>query len=266
MDYHGVNVWGGREAENPAQFAGKATGILSVHGTLYAWFAGPASTTVPITRLIVSRDHSRTWEFADWRLTQEDHLFAGVFIQAGRDHSSAPDGYVYACFTHLDDVPAEQRNWIHEVPGKVDLARVTEHRVLDREAWEWFAGLAEDGQAQWTTDLTRRTHCFADPNGIKIVSACWQPALQRYLLVYNPKGHPGNFALFEAPQPWGPWSQVAYLPAHPLFKPGPDDWRVSLFHFAPKWWSDDARDFTLIYNTADDAWNSVRGRFSLAER
>jgi hypothetical protein len=36
--------------------------------------------------------------------------------------------------------------------------------------------------------------------------------------------------------------------------------RVSLFHFVPKWWSADGREFTLIFNTGDDRWNTIRGR------
>jgi hypothetical protein len=38
---------------------------------------------------------------------------------------------------------------------------------------------------------------------------------------------------------------------------------VSIFHFAPKWWSDSGLEFTLVFNPGDDAWNTVRGRFVL---
>jgi hypothetical protein len=67
-------------------------------------------------------------------------------------------------------------------------------------------------------------------------------------------------ALFEAPQPWGPWRTVAYLQHYPLFLPPEENRRVSLFHFAPKWWRKDGWEFTLIFNTGDDAWNTVQGR------
>jgi len=264
-DYVGRNVWGGADAENPVQFQGKGTGILSVDGILYMWVAGPASTTIPETQLAVSRDHSCTWQRADWLWTMHDRLFAGTFINAGRDYADAPDGYVYACFTRLDVLPTEPRSWIHEVPGRVDLARVPKDRILEQSAWEWFAGTAEEGQPRWTPDGAKRQHTFEDPNGIKVVSVCYQPVLRRYLLVYNPRDNRGNFALFEAPQPWGPWSEVAYLRAQPLFMPPEENTRVSIFHFAPKWWSSDGRQFTLIFNVGDDAWNTVRGRFTVRE-
>lgn len=39
-----------------------------------------------------------------------------------------------------------------------------------------------------------------------------------------------------------------------------ETWRVSGFHFAPKWWSGDGRGFTLVFNVGNDAWNTVTGR------
>jgi hypothetical protein len=99
-----------------------------------------------------------------------------------------------------------------------------------------------------------------DPNGIKIVSVCHAPGIDRYLLVYNPRGNAGHFALFEAPEPWGPWREVGYLRDQPLFVPPEPNTRVSIFHFAPKWWDATRSEFTLLFNTGDDAWNTIRGR------
>lgn len=259
--YVGKNVWGGRNAEHAAQFEGKGTGIVSVNGVLYMWVAGPGLQTVPTTTLAVSRDHARTWQRADWQWTMQDRLCAGVFVNAGKDHASAPDEYVYACFTRVEPVPDKPRNWIHERPGRVDLARVPRDRMLDRDAWAWFAGIDEGKRPRWTKDMGKRLFTFEDPNGIKVVSVCYQPALKRYLLMYNPRDPGGNFALFEAPKPWGPWSEVAYLKGEPLFMPSQETWRVSVFHFAPKWWSADGKEFVLVFNVGDDAWNTVRGRF-----
>ena len=264
QNYVGKNVWGGKQAENAAQFTGKATGMLSVGGVLYMWVGGPQSRVIEETRLAVSRDHSRTWQLADWKWTMHDRLFAGTFLNFGRDYARSRDGYVYSYFTRIEmpPPPDKPRSWIHERPGMVDLARVPRGRLLEREAYEWFAGLDEGG-ARWTNDLAAREAAFVDPNGIKIVSVCYAPGIDRYLLVYNPHDNAGHFGLFEAAEPWGPWRQVAYLRGRRLFMPPEPNRRVSLFHFAPKWWSADGRQFTLIYNTGDDAWNSVRGRMVL---
>jgi hypothetical protein len=108
--------------------------------------------------------------------------------------------------------------------------------------------------------MTARKPAFIDPNGIKIVSVCRAPGINRYLLAYNPRDNAGNFGLFEAAEPWGPWKRVAYLHDQKLFMPPEPNYRVSVFHFAPKWWSADDREFTLIFNTGDDAWNTIRGK------
>lgn len=258
--YVGRNVWGGKAAEHPATFDGKGTGILSLGGALYMWVAGPGSLCVPETQLAVSRDYAATWERANWKWTMQDRLFAGNFLDCGRDGAEARDGYIYAYFTRLAAIPEQPRNWIHERPGQVDLARAPRERLLEQSAWEWFEGTSAEGVPRWTHDLSARQPVFEDPNGIKLVSVCRQPELERCLLLYNPKDNRGNFGLFESRQPWGPWREVAYLKSVPQFSPPEPNTRVSVFHFAPKWWNDDGRQFTLIYNTGDDAWNTVRGR------
>ena len=54
-NYQGFNVWGGKNPENPAQFTGKSYGILSVQGTLYAWWGdGSDNHFIQETRVIRS--------------------------------------------------------------------------------------------------------------------------------------------------------------------------------------------------------------------
>ena len=36
-NWRGFNVWGGKNAENPAQFAGKSWGTICIDGVLYSW-------------------------------------------------------------------------------------------------------------------------------------------------------------------------------------------------------------------------------------
>jgi hypothetical protein len=261
--YVGRNVWGGKDAENPATFAGKGTGILSVAGALYMWVAGPDSLTVPETQLAVSRDRSRTWQRADWRWTMHDGIYAGTFINFGRDYAGAPDDYVYSVFVRLNETPREPRNWRYEVPGRLDLARVPRDRLLEKAAWQWFAGIDPVRGERWTPNIAERRSIFEDLNGIKVVSLAHHAQLDRYLLTYNPRDTGGNFALFEAPRPWGPWSRIDYRHDYAPFMPPKPNQRVSIFHFAPKWWSSDGREFTLVFNPGDDAWNTMRGRLIL---
>jgi hypothetical protein len=259
-NYQGKNVWGGKSAEHPAQFRGKATGLLSVEGVLYMWVGGPDSRVIERTQLAVSHDHAKTWRLADWSWTIDDRVFAGTFLNFGRNYAGARDDYVYSYFTRIEQRPEPPRSWIHERPGQVDLARVPKKQMNQRSAYEWFAGLADSGEPRWTANISAKRAVFTDPNGIKLVSVCHAPGIERCLLVYNPRTNNGNFGLFEAPEPWGPWKQVAYLRGQALFMPPEPNMRVSVFHFAPKWWDEPKGEFTLIFNTGDDAWNTIRGR------
>ena len=81
-------------------------------------------------------------------------------------------------------------------------------------------------------------------------------------------------SLFDAPQPWGPWTTVKYWTAdYPFGKSRSGstlDWadNVFFFSFAPKWLSSDGRNFTLVFTGGgkgknNDSLNMVRGTFRL---
>jgi hypothetical protein len=65
-------------------------------------------------------------------------------------------------------------------------------------------------------------------------------------------------SIYEAPEPWGPWSLVHA-------ERNRDRWGglVILFTFVNKWLSADGRDFVIVH-TKNDSWASIEGRFKLA--
>ena len=260
-NYQGYNVWGGENAENPAQFGGKSYGIISVDGVLYAWWGdGSGSQFVAETRLLRSTDHSKTWTQAPWSFTNDDLIFAGSFLNFGRDHSNdRGDGYVYSYFPRLTDVNA---SWGVQQPGKVDLARVPKAQVFDRQSYEFFAGFDGNGNPTWTLDISAKQPAFEDPNGVWVTGVTYNVPLGRYLLVteHSPERE-ANLGIFEAPEPWGPWSTIEYYAnwGDGQFTQG----RGTLSHYiSSKWISADGRDFTLAF-TSDDSWNTVRGQFDV---
>ena len=258
-NYQGFNVWGGGNTENPAQFEGKSYGILSVNGILYAWW-GPLSDLwfATETRVLISTDHSRTWTQSTWRWTDLDNLYGGSFLNFGRDYAGARDTYVYSYFPRGS-------TWALQIPGSADLARVPKDRIMDQSAYEWFAGFDLNGNPTWTPTLSARRPVFEDPNGLRTVSVGYDPGLGRYLLTsQHTKVEPRSdvdtdqWGLFEGPEPWGPWRTVAYYTAI-------DNWgntkgHIS-FYFAPKWFSPNGKDFTLVFTNAD-SWGTVRGAFT----
>lgn len=261
QDYTGHNIWGGIDCQSASTFEGKATGIISVDGTLYLWVNSPQ--TVSHSTLGYSRDSARSWQLADWSWSADKRLYAGSFVNAGRDHGSTPDDFVYSIFMENMHESAQPRPWEYEVPGRVILARVPRSKLLVHSDWQWFSGFNSDNQPIWTDQVSARVPIFEDINGIKIATMCYQPDLKRYLLTYNPRDVDGNFALFESTSPFGPWSKVVYWKKSPFFSPEKPNRRVAIFHFAPKWWSNQGQSFVLVFNVGDDAWNTVEGTFTL---
>lgn len=50
---------------------------------------------------------------------------------------------------------------------------------------------------------------FSDPNGVALAGVVYAPALKRFLFTSFHTG-PGQLGVFDAPEPWGPWTTVSY--------------------------------------------------------
>ena len=262
--YRGYNVWGGVNAERTAQFTGKSYGIISIDHTLYVWRSGAGSNTTAydFQQLFKSGDHGRTWVGADWRFTGEDGFFIPTFLQFGRDYASARDGYVYIYAPNL-----KTDQWEIHRPGDIGLIRVPNDRLFDRESYQFFAGTEPDGKPVWTAQVRDRKPVFVDAiNGVMCTSAIYNSGLGKYLLVTeHSQLAKGNIGIYEAPEPWGPWSTV-------LFQTGfgvPHVQANTFFwNFSNKWTSADGQRFTLLFtgHDANDSWNTVEGRFRMSDK
>jgi hypothetical protein len=65
--------------------------------------------------------------------------------------------------------------------------------------------------------------------------------------------------LAEASYPWGPWHVVFRERFFPWIEHSVFQW-----NFAPKWFSSDGRQFTLIFSGvgSNDSWNTLNGTFN----
>jgi len=285
-NYRGYNVWGGKNAENPEKFNGKSWGTICVKGVLYSWIVPDVPDTggprdhYRYIELAKSTDCGATWAKADWRWTGEDNLIIPTFLNFGKNNAGARDEFVYSYFIRPQYPGVRERGGdgyglnVHK-PGALFLARVHQGRIFEsRDAYEWFTGM--DGDAPTWGTLKEKQPVFENPDGTGwCLSASYNPGLGRYLLATeHTKSHAGIMGLFDAPEPWGPWTTVEYWTADNRFgaqRPGSDlDWRDNLFFFsfAPKWWSEDGREFTLVFTGGgsgrdNDSFNAMRGRFSL---
>lgn len=282
-DYRGFNVWGGKGAEHPADFTGKSYGMIGVGGTLYSWIVpdqpdmGGSRDHYRYIELARSTDHGAHWIKAEWRWRREDNLAIPTFLVHGKDNAGARDDYVYSYFIrpqHSDLTQAAFGLNVHR-PGALFLARVPRDLIFaGRESYEWFTGL-QDGQPTWGL-LSAKKPVFENAAGTGwCVSASFNPGLGRHLLATEHTiSHASVLGLWDAPEPWGPWTTIRLWTSEERFgqnRLGSTlDWKDNIFFcaFAPKWFSADGLGFTLVFTGGgngrdNDSLNTVRGVFQL---
>ena len=162
-------------------------------------------------------------------------------------------------------VPAELGSFVYALSNdeswegghNVFLARVPRDKVLQRSAWEFYAGVG--GDPAWTDSEVRARPILSDPGRVGHPTMTWNAGLGRFLLAYSSDSVPHSLAttpdvaaktwhrarqltIVEGPTPWGPWglvhhdarwegAHVAYLPQIPS-----------------KWLSEDGLQGTLLFS------------------
>jgi CubicO group peptidase (beta-lactamase class C family) len=230
--FTGVNVRAPTlEARGDGAKGKKASGLLMVGGVLYAWVRNAGNA-----QLAWSADRGRTWEWADWKFTRG--FGCSTFLNFRKDYAGARDGFVYV-YSHDADsayTPAD----------RVVLARVPKDKVRDRAAYEFFAGPGPGGAPRWSPDAAACGAAFANPGRCYRVTVSYNAGLKRYLLCQagaDAKVKAG-FGIFDAPEPWGPWSTVCSSPGWDV----PAGETCSL---PTKWMSADGRTVHLVFSGGD---------------
>lgn len=267
-DYQGFNVWGGQHAEAPSSFGGKSYGILCVENILYLWVAPQPNPHLKESRLAWSIDYGKTWQQADWAFSFDDQLTIPTFLNFGKNYESARDIYVYSYYIHPTWGPGNSTEGRHgfdvHAPGRVYLSRVPKEAILDRDQYQFFAGMDEDENPRWSSDLIQKQPAFEDSNGVGWnMSVSYNKGIKRYILcTEHTETHAGKLGIFDAPEPWGPWATIAY----------DDNWgeghiplNTFYWNFSNKWLSEDGKRFVLLFTGKDenDSWNTVEGEFLL---
>jgi hypothetical protein len=273
-NYKGVNVWGGKNSLSPATFEGKSWGAICVGGVLYMWVV-PKSLLADMqseARLYSSHDRGRTWKSADWAFTRADDLTIPTICQFGRNYQGARDGFVY----HYFIAPRESQGYSIQKPGAIHLARTPSKQLMDRAVHEFLAGV-RNGKPLWTKDAARKQPVFEDrDNGVGWVSSvCYNAGLKRYILmVDHTTSSRGNLGVYDAPEPWGPWTTVHFVSeaAGNQFGAGQAQVPPNTFfwNLPTKWQSRDGLEFTMVFTGAgrgkdNDSFNLIRGKFAPKE-
>lgn len=224
-------------------------------------------------KLIYSPDLGATWHNGDgstpvrwepWEArTRGNMLFLDepgesfsliTVVQMGRDYAHNTDGFVYIC--------APNGN-AEGTMNQLVMARVPRGRILERGAYEFFAGLRGAGAA-WSARIEDRAPVCEFPRGWvnrSIHPYAWHPSVVYYpatgeYLMANWGmgcdaqgdrwfGKPSYLGFWTAPNPWGPWRQVhedtAWTPA------GDQAARAYQPQIAPRWIAADGRSFWLVW-------------------
>ena len=222
----------------------KASGLILVDGTLYMWvrnYRPPGSDDFTNARLAWSKNHGTNWTWADWHFA--DTFGCPEFVQFGPNYANARDDYVY--------VVSQANDSAYGYSPDIVMARVPKNQVPERDSYECFAGRDPKGEPRWSSDLKQRQPVFTDPRGTQRVAITYNSGLKRYMLTtsHRPVGsqatHTPALGVFDAPEPWGPWTSVYY----------DSRWsgtnRTYHHKFPTKWMSPDGRTLWLLYSGLD---------------
>ncbi|MCC7145978.1 MAG: serine hydrolase [Phycisphaeraceae bacterium] len=231
----------------------KPCGMLMIEGVLYMLVRNDDRAGCA-TRLAWSNDHGATWAWADWRF---DELGAPTFVNYGKNHAGARDEYVYI-LGH--DGPSAYREADHYV-----LLRVAKDKLRFREAYACCAGLDQNRQPKWSADFSQRQPVLTHHGRCRRTGLTYNAGLKRFLLWaqisrsawQSDTRFAAGFAVFDAPQPWGPWTAAYFTEQWDV---GPGD----TGHFPTKWMSPDGREMWLVFS-GDDYFSLRQARIVMRE-
>ena len=224
-DFHGINIRSqSGERLGDGVKGEKASGMLMLDGVLYMWVRNAGNS-----QLAWSTDHAKSWQ---WGLRFTESFGSPAFLNFGRNYAGARDGYVY---TYSQDGPSA-----YQSDDALVLARVPKERIRERDAYEFFVRLDADGRPVWTKNIASRGPVFQFPGHCERADAVYNPLIKRYLVAlgYN---HKGGWGIFDAPEPWGPWTTAFHT----------DYWGLGGTHgyrLPSKWIGPDGDEMTLVFS------------------
>ncbi len=224
-DFEGINLRAAtaeRVGQGPA--GPKASGMLMVDGVLYMLVRNTGNS-----QLAWSRDHGNSWE---WGFTFDESFGCPTFLNYGRDYAKARDEFVYI---YSSDGPSA-----YEPYDQMVLARVPRGRLQDRAAYEFLVSVDERDAPRWTPDIQQRGPVFSFPGSCQRSEVVYVPGIRRYLMALG-FDQQGGWGLFDAPEPWGPWTTALATRA----------WGLGQTHgyrLPAKWISDDGTTLHLVFS------------------
>jgi hypothetical protein len=140
------------------------------------------------------------------------------------------------------------------------MGRVALNQLSDKRAYEYYTGIDGGGDPTWSTDISQRQTCFTDVNGVGTITVIYNAEIGRYIATVS-HGSVGEFGIFDSPEPWGPWTTVAYY----------DNWgnygssEAFVWSFPTKWISSDGKTMWCVFSSTGelDSFNLVKATLTL---
>jgi hypothetical protein len=238
----------------------KPTGMLAANGKLYLAYQNIKGFKLPVygtksqhgsdAVIACSGDQGLTWKpdviaFGQFsEATFPGHRFGGPsFIQYGKGDANIRDGFVYAVSTDQWD------NGGHLILGRVPADRITEGA-----AWQWVHHIDAENRPEWTGSLEKAVAVLSDDRWISLPEMVYLEKQKRYLLLtwhlfedFTPTTG-SSLVIYEAPEPWGPFSLVHHEPVWEAMEVNPYCPRVPL-----KWMEADGLTGWLLFSGSWEA-------------
>ena len=206
MEYDG---WGGNGP--------KPSGMICVDGILYLAFQNLLRAKTPPHSLLSQHGSDAQIVFATEKVNFfipalkniaapmfPGHKFGGpAFINFGKNNANARDNYVYAVSTDQWDNGSNLR-----------LGRVPADSIMRREAWQYVCAFMPSGEPVWNYNLEESIPILSLHRWISLPEMVYLAGIERYLLLTwrlhkDFSAEDGSdMLIFEAPEPWGPFSLV----------------------------------------------------------
>jgi CubicO group peptidase (beta-lactamase class C family) len=232
-DFAGTNLRSASiEQKGDGRAGKKASGILMVHNTLYLWARNAGNS-----QLTWSADHGLNWTWSDWKF----EFGCPTFLNFGKNYQNARDDFIYI-FSH-DSEDA------YTATDRFVLARVPSSKIQQRDAYEFFQKLNDNGKPIWIAEFSRRGAVFSNPGRCYRSNVSYNAPLKRYLWCQTLPGgdarFQGGFAIYDAAEPWGPWTSVFQTETWDV---GPGE----SSSFPTKWISSDGKTAYLVFSGDDN--------------
>lgn len=224
----------------------KASGLLMVEGVVYMLARNAGNS-----QLAWSVDRGNTWQWSDWKF--QSSFGCPSFVNFGRNYEGARDDFVYVVSPDSESAyrPADQ----------MVMARVPRKQIKRKEAYQFFSGW-KNQQPTWSANVVDRAAIFKHPGRCYRGGMTYNPGLKRYLWcqVMPESQHEqgprfqGGFGVYDAPQPWGPWTTVFF----------DEDWDVGpgeSSRLPTKWFSSNGKVMHLLFS-GEDAFSVRRGELT----